>query len=195
MWKADNKPLDFTPHKDDVWNLVKEQYCELLIPMMKNIEKPVLYLGGKKMGVYLNSIFGGFRYMDDCDSYGTVCIFDTIESLFDPFYFMTSIKFYYCNPNTRIFITHPHRAVMNFWSYNHWQEYDPERFMYLIDKCGFDIVQHKYKIIKRKFKIGLRPFLRFLFGRYYLHAYELRVKNVKKDNMVNKFLLAKLYNN
>jgi len=173
MWKADKTLLDMTPHKEDVWNNVKKQYCDLLIPMMAMIEEPVLYYGGVKMGRVLERRLNK-KFSAGATVSKTVCIFDMIESQINPGKFLDDLAEYVDN-NTRIFITHPHRP-MNFWSYNHWNEFDPDRFAYLIDYCGYEIVQHKSKVIKRKFKIGYRPLLRWLFGKYHFHAYEICLK-------------------
>ena len=180
MYRLENKPLDFTPHQNEEYNHIKKQYVKHLLTMVGGIkyEYDVWTAGGivseelaKYMGLNLIMDRPKTPYVN------TMFVFDVIETEKNPDIYLNQIK-EYCHSYTQVFITCPCRTIMSFWSYNHWHEIDPLRFKHLVEGCGFKIVQHKDKIIWKKWHqyIGFRGILRLLFGHYHLHIYELRLK-------------------
>lgn len=108
----------------------------------------------------------------------TVFIFDLIEHLKNPDYFLRILT-NYLSKDTRIFVIHPYRYLHCFWSYNHYHEIDKPRFKKLVVEAGYDIVRHKDTLFFDKWTFyisGFRPILRLLFGRCHYYYWELRIK-------------------
>ena len=143
MYRLENKPLDFTPHQNEEYNHIKKQYVKHLLTMVEGAEDPIFSPGGIVANKLLEILMTKISYAHPSE---TMFLFDIIETLKDPEYFLTDCRDS-CDENTRIFITCPCRTIMSFWSYNHWHEIDPLRFKHLVEGCGFKIVQHKDKII------------------------------------------------
>jgi len=184
MYRLEKRELDTTPHQNEEYNHIKKQYVKHITKICKTIRSlkaPYWSSGGivsdKMCKVFNFAINDKDYFLRPPVMVNTIFIFDYIETDPNPGYYLEYLKSI-CNEDTRIFITCPCRTIMSFWSYNHWHEIDPYRFKHLVEGCGFKIVQHKDKIIWKKWYqyIGFRGILRLLFGHYHLHIYELRLK-------------------
>ena len=174
--RFDRAELDFRVHKDNPWNNIKKQYFKHLVKFMDIDGASVKVYGDSEYILYLHlarKLHCSFllNYID------VIWVFDVIESQINPINTLLNI-WNGAEKETRIFITCPHRSWTATWSHNHWHEIDPERFKWLADYCGFEVVRHESHTIWQKWYhyIGFRPLLRLLFGRYKLHIYELRIK-------------------
>ena len=172
--RFDKDPLDFTVHKDMVWNDIKKQYMKHLVEFIGDADGPIEVFGNPKYPLYQNLI----KTLDVKRSfdrgYKMIWAFDYIENQINP-----AIPLMWWGKGIRLFITCPYRTWVATWSHNHFHEIEPRRFKYLAHKHNCEIVREKHVTIKKPWYFlftGIRPLLRTLFGRYKMGIYELRRK-------------------
>lgn len=98
--------------------------------------------------------------------YDIVFCFEMIEHLMSPKFFLLELK-KYITVDTQIFITYPSRPKF-LWTDLHFHEYDRKRFEYLIDSCGYKILDWQVRRASKPFSeyiTGIRPLLRLIFGK------------------------------
>lgn len=163
-----------------------------LLRFMDEICNPILDIGepnffGEELSNTLNikthNTIGDF----DFDSwtidappqkYSTVWLFEVIEHLKNPDYFLRNLK-KHLNKDCVIYVTYPYRIDVRFWSDIHACEFDPQRFIKLVEEAGYTIEKYEEKIIHRNWKFyfrGIRPLLRLFFYKYRHQYYKLRLK-------------------
>ena len=167
--RLDKQPLDFTPQKDDVFNHIKQQYVDAIVPMIGRFD--YFYVIGRKTKLY-NEIKKKCEYGYLYPAEFAVLCLDYIESCLNIEDTLKAISVvYYEYP---LFVSCPYRPHSATWSHNHWHEIDPERLEWLFKEVGYEIVQKKTIKIKHR-KYGIRPFLRWILGGYRLNIYELKL--------------------
>ena len=116
--------------------------------------------------------------------FDAIFIFEVLEHLINPLLFLESLK-NYITKDTLVFISYPEHFIKQFWSNNHFNEYDKKRFEYLINEAGYKIIKHKSILWLwckfRNYFTGIRPILRLVTGYWILtifkkHYYILRLK-------------------
>ncbi|MBU0561410.1 MAG: hypothetical protein KJ799_10470 [Bacteroidetes bacterium] len=103
-----------------------------------------------------------YNYHPNVDmKYDVVICLEMMEHLMSPKYFLMELK-KYLHEDSQIFFSYPSRPKI-LWTHQHFHEYDKKRFTYLLNQCGYEIIdwQRKYfpqPILSRL--RGVRPLLR-----------------------------------
>jgi hypothetical protein len=113
--------------------------------------------------------------MEDDSNFDCILCFEVLEHLMNPLIAMQSMRLL-CHDDTSVFISFPHRPSQ-FWSDQHFHEYDESRFLHLVDCSGFEVVSHEKRTFYHHplfYFTGFRPFLRLTIGRIRWNLYHLK---------------------
>lgn len=161
---------------------------EFILQHVEKIQdKRILDIGDPNaIGKYISEILCVPFYNTDGDldyyyiapetDFNVVLCLEVIEHLMSPKYFLIELRKYITKDATIIF-SYPRRPKWN-WSRYHFNEYDEPRFRYLLDQCGYAVIDwqiRKYpESFRSKYLLGVRPFIRSFFERNNLVAARLK---------------------
>lgn len=163
---------------DDKYTMVRAKYtAEFMSRFLRKDAQLCLDIGGMKnmVGDYITDYFRfetkntegnlDWDYSAPKNIYDVVICLEMMEHLTSPGYFLWKLK-EYINQDTQIFFTYPSRPCF-LWTHQHFHEYKPKRFRYLLKYCGYyhdeDNVVWERKYFPEPLKSrlrGVRPFLR-----------------------------------
>lgn len=93
--------------------------------------------------------------------YDVVICLEVMEHLMSPKYFLINLK-KVLHKDSQIFFSYPSRPHF-LWTAQHFHEYAKKRFTYLLNHCGYEVIDWQRKYFPSSFLArfrGVRPFIR-----------------------------------
>ena len=105
-----------------------------------------------------------------------VWCFEVVEHLMSPRMFLERLK-KFIDGETIIYLTYP-RRIEFFWTRYHFHEYRRDKFLYMLDDAGYEVLEYKWWWRIARFHVGLRPILRLTpLGMMRTQFYKLKLRS------------------
>ena len=109
-----------------------------------------------------------FKIVSESDA-DLITAFEIFEHMLAPFNLLNSLK------NKKLIASIPLKLwfASAYWKENddwdkHYHEFEVKQFNFLLEKSGWNIIKYEKWTPYKRFKLGIRPFLRMFTNRYYI---------------------------